>query len=234
MPKSFIWPKPKPELLPAASEASAPSTTWPRSACASPAKLSAKKRQSAGALFGWIRQRPERQIGAARGKREQPEIGRRARQSALGLASRDQIAGDGASLHQAPGRPRPTRSPSGRSLEIGRTDGFDSLVQFVDIAVNLRTAGLRQFSQNKVDRLDAVGAFVDRRDARVAQETGGARLLDEAHAAMHLKAKRGDLDADIGREGLGDGRQKIGAFLPMRFHRRRSHARAMSVAWAQE
>ena len=38
-----------------------------------------------------------------------------------------------------------------------------------------------------------------------------AGFLDEAHAAMHLHAERGDLDADIGGEGLGDRRQQRGA-----------------------
>ena len=42
----------------------------------------------------------------------------------------------------------------------------------------------------------------------------GAGLLDEAHAAMHLHAERGDLDADVGRERLGDGREQRGARSP--------------------
>ena len=41
----------------------------------------------------------------------------------------------------------------------------------------------------------------------------GAGLLDEAHAAMHLHAERGDLDADVGRERLGDRRQQRGALV---------------------
>ena len=41
----------------------------------------------------------------------------------------------------------------------------------------------------------------------------GAGLLDEAHAAMHLDAERGDLDADVGRERLGDRRQQRRALV---------------------
>jgi hypothetical protein len=41
---------------------------------------------------------------------------------------------------------------------------------------------------------------------------GRAGFLDEAHAAMHLDAGRGDVDADIGGEGLGDRGEDRGAF----------------------
>jgi hypothetical protein len=33
----------------------------------------------------------------------------------------------------------------------------------------------------------------------------GAGLLDEAHAAVHLHAERGDLDADLGEKPLATG-----------------------------
>ena len=65
----------------------------------------------------------------------------------------------------------------------------------------------RELSRHQVDRLDAVGALVDRQDSRVAQMLGGAGLLDEAHPAVDLDAERGDLDGDVGRERLGDRRQ---------------------------
>ena len=45
------------------------------------------------------------------------------------------------------------------------------------------------FDAHKVDRLDPVGAFVDRGNARVPIVLRGAGLLDIAHAAMHLHAE---------------------------------------------
>ncbi len=69
----------------------------------------------------------------------------------------------------------------------------------------------RQLARHQIDRLDAVGAFVDRGDARVAEKLRRAGLLDEAHAAMHLYAERGDLVADVGGERLGDRREQRGA-----------------------
>ncbi len=71
----------------------------------------------------------------------------------------------------------------------------------------------RQLAGHEVDRLDAVGALVDRRDARVAEHLRRAGLLDVAHAAMDLDAERGDLDADVGGERLGDRRQELAARL---------------------
>ena len=82
----------------------------------------------------------------------------------------------------------------------------------------------RQLAGDEVDRLDAVGAFVDRGDARVAVVLRGAGLLDIAHAAVHLHAERGDLAADVGRERLGDRREQRGALvrrLRAPSHRRR-------------
>ena len=106
--------------------------------------------------------------------------------------------------------------------------------KFGDVAVHMLAARLRQLAHDEVDRLDAVGAFVDRRDAGVAKSAGGAGLLDEAHAAMHLDAERGDLDADVGGECLGDRRQQVGALLPVDLVARLRETRAMSSAWAQE
>ena len=83
----------------------------------------------------------------------------------------------------------------------------------------------RQLARDEVDRLDAVGALVDRRDAGVAQMLRRAGLLDEAHAAMDLHAERGDLDADVGRQGLGDRGQQ-------RRRAQRAAARASSLGRA--
>ena len=71
----------------------------------------------------------------------------------------------------------------------------------------------RQLARHQVDRLDAVGAFVDRGDAGVAKVLRRAGLLDIAHAAVHLHAERGDLVADVGRERLGDRGQQRGALV---------------------
>ena len=70
-----------------------------------------------------------------------------------------------------------------------------------------------QFAAVEVDGLDAVGAFVNRRDARVAVKLRGAALLDEAHATVNLHAEARDFDAEIGAPGFGDRRQQIFARL---------------------
>ena len=82
-----------------------------------------------------------------------------------------------------------------------------------DIGLDRRAARERQLARDEIDRLDAVGAFVDRRDARVAIMLRRAGLLDVAHAAVHLHAERGDLAADVGRERLGDRREQRGALV---------------------
>ena len=79
-----------------------------------------------------------------------------------------------------------------------------------------RAAGERQFALHEIDRLDAVGAFVDRGDARIAHVLRRAGLLDVAHAAVDLHAERSDLVADVGRERLGDRRQQRGALARRR------------------
>ena len=70
-----------------------------------------------------------------------------------------------------------------------------------------------ELAADQIVRLDAVGALVDRRDARVAQILRGAGLLDIAHPAMHLDAGRGDLDPEIGAPRLDHRDQQIGPAL---------------------
>jgi hypothetical protein len=70
-------------------------------------------------------------------------------------------------------------------------------------------------------RLDAVGAFVDRQDARIAQVLGSAGLLDEAHAAVDLHAERGDSMATFGAPALHDRRQQVDRAPVERCARRR-------------
>ena len=67
----------------------------------------------------------------------------------------------------------------------------------------------RQLAADEVERLNAVGALVDRRDAGIAQMLGRAGLLDEAHAAEHLNGKAGDFHAGIGGVGLGERGQQV-------------------------
>ena len=67
-----------------------------------------------------------------------------------------------------------------------------------------------QLAPDQIRRLDAVGAFVDRRDPRVAQMLGRAGFLDIAHAAMDLDAEARHLAADIGAPGLGQRSQHFG------------------------
>ena len=68
--------------------------------------------------------------------------------------------------------------------------------------------GKRQFAGDQIDGLNAVGAFIDRRDPRIAKQLRRAGFLDIAHAAMHLHAERGDLVGDVGRKRLGHRREQ--------------------------
>lgn len=70
-------------------------------------------------------------------------------------------------------------------------------------------AGQAELAADEIRGLDAVRAFVDRRDAGVAEELGGTRLFDIAHAAMDLHAERRDFVADVGGMGLGKRRQQL-------------------------
>jgi hypothetical protein len=83
---------------------------------------------------------------------------------------------------------------------------------------------------DEVVRLDAGGAFVDRGDARVAQVLRGARLLDEAHAAVDLDAERGDLDAVLGGPALHHRDQQVDQRLARAARSRRVLARAVEDA----
>ena len=73
------------------------------------------------------------------------------------------------------------------------------------------TAIAGELAADEIVRLDAGGALVDGRDAHVAHVLRGARLLDEAHAAVHLHADGGDLVADLGAPALDDRCQELTA-----------------------
>ncbi len=92
------------------------------------------------------------------------------------------------------------QQPQGRVLDSldGRCEPFDWLAAVETVQINQgglhvcdqrtgRFAAVhRQLASDQVHRLDAVGAFVDRGDARVAIVLGGASFLDEAHTAVDL------------------------------------------------
>src|SRR3546814_12982537 len=68
----------------------------------------------------------------------------------------------------------------------------------------------RQLASDEIGSLYAVRAFINGRDPRIAIMLRCAGFFDEAHAAMHLNAQRGDLASHIGSIGLGKRRQQIG------------------------
>src|SRR3546814_13428719 len=80
--------------------------------------------------------------------------------------------------------------PTLRSSDLGR--------DIVDQGADEVAARHAELAPDEIGGLDAVGAFVDRRDARVAIMLRGAGFLDEAHAAMDLHAEARDLAADVG------------------------------------
>jgi len=85
--------------------------------------------------------------------------------------------------------------PEGLNIGMLRTRqlGFESL-QFGEPLLRSFTALARDLAADQVIAWMR-RAFVNGRDARVAQYCRGAGFLDEAHAAMHLHAQGGDLDA---------------------------------------
>jgi hypothetical protein len=72
-----------------------------------------------------------------------------------------------------------------------------------------RTCVAQGLAADEVVGLDRRRALVDGQDARVAVMLGGAGFLDEAHAAVHLHAQRGHLEADLGAEALDHRHQEL-------------------------
>ena len=160
-------------------------------------------------------QRRQRFLGeehAAGGKCEQPQIGRRADQRCVGLLLEPGEQPIGGARQALDRIAEPHRRPAETRIVAGAELAHDA-AQLLDMRGDRGAAGQRQFARDQIDRLDAVGAFIDRGDPRIAEMLRGAGLLDEAHAAVHLHAERGDLVADIGRERLGDRREQRGALL---------------------
>jgi hypothetical protein len=141
---------------------------------------------------------------------EQSEIRRRAGQRVVrrrGGALQEPAAG---ALERGKRVAQPGAGAAERRI-VGGLDLADDAGEFVEQRPDRRAAIGGELSRHQVDRLDAVGAFIDRGDARVAVMLRGAGLLDEAHAAMDLDAERGDLVANVGGERLCDRRQQRAA-----------------------
>ena len=177
------------------------STTVRSSPAACTAKFSAKKRASAtrGPEFGIQPQRHERLLGqqtAAGGDGKQAQIGGRSGERFVRAlvevgkhpARRARQAPD--CLLQAHAAPAERRI-------VGRVHRVNDAVQLAEICLDHRAAVQRQLAGDEVDRLDAVGALVDRGDARVTIELRHAGLLDKTHAVTHLHAERRNFDADV-------------------------------------
>ena len=74
----------------------------------------------------------------------------------------------------------------------------------------------RQLAAHQVERLDAVGALIDQRDAAIAHVLADREVLGEARAAMHLDGVGTDLEAAVGEEALhhrGHQRHVVGPLL---------------------
>jgi hypothetical protein len=198
-----------------ADDAGAPSTTVRSSAAACTAKFSAKKRASA--MRGGRRRRraaapraPAAPAGSRRSQR-QTAADRASRRPALRRFLVEPGRASSGRARQALDRlAKPHAAPAERRI-VGGVDRLDDAAQFAEMRLRPRAAGERQLAGDEIDRLDAVGAFVDRGDARVAKKLRRAGFLDIAHAAMHLHAERSDLVADVGRKRLGERRQQRGA-----------------------
>src|SRR4029079_16956214 len=76
--------------------------------------------------------------------------------------------------------------------------------------VERRSTVEAEFAAHEVGGLDAVRALIDRSDPRDAEVLGGASLLDETHAAMHLDAETGDVATDVRAPSLCQGCQHVG------------------------
>ena len=79
---------------------------------------------------------------------------------------------------------------------------------------------LGQLPTDEVERLDAVRAFVDLADPRVAHQLLHAVLADIAVAAMDLDREIGRLEAVIGEEGLDDRGHQLDQLVGVSAHLR--------------
>jgi hypothetical protein len=150
---------------------------------------------------GSLREREKAQIRGCAGKRIVRRIGR----DRLEHVARGPIE----ALHRRAQARRGEAEGRRRLLDEAR----DRRPHRSDLRSHRIPAGSRQLAGDEIDRLNAVGALVDREDAGIAQMLRRAGLLDEPHAAMDLHADGGDLDADIAREGLGHRSEQRGTLI---------------------
>src|SRR5262249_49617234 len=153
-----------------------------------------------------------RQHAASGGDAEQPQVRGRAGQRLLGrlVEVREQPV-----RRMVKARDR-LAEPFGGGPEsriVGSLHLGDGAAKLVETGAHGGAARERQLAGDEVDRLDAVGAFVDLRNAGIPIVLRGAGLLDIAHTAVHLNAERGDFSPDVGRERLGDRRQERSALV---------------------
>ncbi len=90
-----------------------------------------------------------------------------------------------------------------------RRQGF----HFRDDGLGGAAAVASKLAPDQIVRLDAGGAFVNRRDARIAHELGGTGFLDESDPAMHLDAERGYLHRIFRAPALENRNHQIGKGL---------------------
>ena len=90
--------------------------------------------------------------------------------------------------------------PTAESLDT--LEGGDGGTDLSEVVTDDPALPHSELATSEVDRLDAVGALVDRGDAGVAEMLRSAGLLDEAHAAVDLNADRRELDTHVGAPTL--------------------------------
>ena len=88
---------------------------------------------------------------------------------------------------------------------VGLDEGCDRVEEGAQVAPGMG----RQLASDEVERLDAVGALVDHRNARIAHELFDAVLADVAVAAEHLHAAVGVLEGEVGEQRLHHGRHQL-------------------------
>src|SRR5260221_11360187 len=91
---------------------------------------------------------------------------------------------------------------------IARPHSVHGVAQFVDVATDNLAAIEGNLARNQIDRLDAVGAFVDCGDARIAKMLRGTGFFHIAHAAVDLYTERRHFYADVRRKSLRYGGQE--------------------------
>jgi hypothetical protein len=92
------------------------------------------------------------------------------------------------------------RHPLQFDVSAGR---IDVPAKLFDQRVQLRATVAKQFAANQVQRLNAIGSFIELRDG--CRASVAPCLTDVAMAAIQLHAEARDFLTDIGEECLDDG-----------------------------